>query len=238
MRQAQDSEIIRLSMDIREHRPIPFFSGNEVMVIPREEVTIGMMKWADQILTATNATRNDMNNKIRQYDGRGREPEVGDKVISLSNHWDIQDSSGESYLINGTIGYLNGIVSKENVNYPVYFARNFPRNIPICKSQFVSEIGENYGLLNIDYTDLTTGKPFLTSEQEYILYGVYKRNEKCPQLPLSFNYGYAITTHRAQGSEWDKILTIEEGFPFNAEDHTRWLYTAVTRGVSKLVLAR
>ena len=38
--------------------------------------------------------------------------------------------------------------------------------------------------------------------------------------------------------EWDKILVFEEGFPFNAEEHKRWLYTAATRAKEKLVIVR
>ena len=57
-------------------------------------------------------------------------------------------------------------------------------------------------------------------------------------MPIEFNYGYAITCHRSQGSQWDKVLVLEERFPFEAEDHKRWLYTAVTRAADKLVLVR
>ena len=57
-------------------------------------------------------------------------------------------------------------------------------------------------------------------------------------LPDSFAYGYAITCHKAQGSEWDKVLVLEEKFPFDKEEHKRWLYTAVTRAAEKLVLVR
>ena len=57
-------------------------------------------------------------------------------------------------------------------------------------------------------------------------------------LPFEFTYGYAITTHKAQGSEWDKVLVIEERFPFNKEEHARWLYTACTRAAEKLILIR
>ena len=42
-------------------------------------------------------------------------------------------------------------------------------------------------------------------------------------IPYEFTYGYAITTHRAQGSEWEKVLVIEEKFPFSKEEHARWL---------------
>ena len=238
MRQAQDSEIIRLSMDIREHRPIDYFKGSEVMVIPRHEVNTGMYEWADQILTATNAERYKINKTIRQIQGRGATPEPGDKVISLSNHWDIFSNDYEANLINGTIGYLGEDFEKIDVYYPLRCARDFPNPVPILKANFISEIGEEYDPLNIDYTALTTGKLFLSPQNEYDLFSAKKRNETLPQEPLEFNYGYAITVHRAQGSEWDKILVVEERFPFDVEEHTRWLYTAVTRAQSRLVLAR
>ena len=53
-----------------------------------------------------------------------------------------------------------------------------------------------------------------------------------------FAYAYAVTCHKAQGSEWDKVLVLEERFPFDEEEHARWLYTACTRAANKLVLVR
>ena len=43
---------------------------------------------------------------------------------------------------------------------------------------------------------------------------------------------------KVSGSEWDKVLVIEERFPFDKEEHKRWLYTACTRAAKKLVLVR
>ena len=43
---------------------------------------------------------------------------------------------------------------------------------------------------------------------------------------------------KVSGSEWDKVLIIEENFPFDKEEHKRWLYTAVTRAASKVVLVK
>lgn len=43
-----------------------------------------------------------------------------------------------------------------------------------------------------------------------------------------FDFGYAITTHKAQGSQWDKVLIRDESFIFRNNAH-RWLYTAITR---------
>lgn len=48
-----------------------------------------------------------------------------------------------------------------------------------------------------------------------------------------WDYGYCVTCHKSQGSEWDSVLVIEEVMP-NWE-YSRWAYTAVTRASKKLV---
>jgi exodeoxyribonuclease-5 len=55
-------------------------------------------------------------------------------------------------------------------------------------------------------------------------------------LPKEFDYGYCITCHKAQGSEYDKVLVFEEYL--KGSDHARWLYTAATRAKEKLVIVR
>jgi len=46
------------------------------------------------------------------------------------------------------------------------------------------------------------------------------------------DYGYAITCHKSQGSEWDKVLVIDEQCPL--WDAKRWRYTAITRAAKEL----
>jgi exodeoxyribonuclease V len=48
------------------------------------------------------------------------------------------------------------------------------------------------------------------------------------------DYAYAITCHKAQGSEFNKVMVINEGQYF--DDHNKWLYTAVTRARKKLYI--
>lgn len=51
-----------------------------------------------------------------------------------------------------------------------------------------------------------------------------------------FDYGYALTAHKAQGSEADRVVVIEERMPgVSDEYHARWLYTSITRAVTSLV---
>ena len=233
MRQAQDSEIIRLSMWIREGNLLENFQCNKqhVQVLNKNELVSGMYDWADQILCATNGTRNNINNYVRQMRGFGPEPQAGDKIISLNNHWEFFSKSGDWALTNGCIGTIKAY-GKDMVRFPRYISEK-----PIEYMLTDIEIEDNDSFLNIpiDYHYLTTGESALTGKQIYQI-----RNNKKIEIdpPYDFAYGYAITTHKAQGSEWSKVLVIEERFPFDKIEHRRWLYTAITRASQKLVVIK
>jgi exodeoxyribonuclease-5 len=50
-----------------------------------------------------------------------------------------------------------------------------------------------------------------------------------------FDYGYVLTVHKAQGSQWDDVVLFDESFAF--PDHSdRWLYTAITRAAKQLTV--
>lgn len=48
-----------------------------------------------------------------------------------------------------------------------------------------------------------------------------------------FDYGYALTCHKAQGSQWDNVLLFDESGAFR-EHRDRWLYTALTRAAERV----
>ena len=52
-----------------------------------------------------------------------------------------------------------------------------------------------------------------------------------------FDYGYALTVHKAQGSQWDNVLLFDESWCFRADKY-RWLYTGLTRGAKKVTVIR
>jgi exodeoxyribonuclease-5 len=52
-----------------------------------------------------------------------------------------------------------------------------------------------------------------------------------------FDYGYALTVHKAQGSQWDDVMLFDESFAFR-EHRARWLYTGVTRAAVRLTIVR
>ena len=121
MRQAQDSEIIRLSMHIREGNSLSQFqaAGEQVQIFEPEAVVDGMYDWADQILCATNVKRREINNFVRRQKGFGIEPSIGDKIISLKNHWDWSSNGGTWALTNGSIGSIKDMDKQEQVSLPL-----------------------------------------------------------------------------------------------------------------------
>lgn len=233
MRQAQDSEIIRLSMWVREGKPLAVFpaEGKQVQIYSPNQVVSGMYDWADQVLCATNATRNGINNFVREQKGFGPDPCEGDKIISLHNHWEDMSKFGGWALTNGCIGTIKGYWG-ENHYLPRYIKEGA---IKYMFTDIDLEDGDGFKDVPIDYKALTTGEPALDGRQRYLL---SKNKNFFLPAPYDFAYAYAITCHKAQGSEWDKVLMIEEGFPFSKDEHMRWVYTAVTRAKEKLVAVR
>jgi exodeoxyribonuclease-5 len=223
MRQAAESEIIRLSADIRTGKIIKPYKGSEINVVRQRDLCDGMFTWADQILCGKNITRHTMNNYYRnmRYGEDIPAPIVGDKVICLKNNWDKITATGDA-LVNGTIGTIEEIATYPN-----------PWLNPMCIIDFAPEtIDETdprdqvFHELLMDYKLITT-KEATVNKENFRMFPKQLR-------PEQFDYGYCITVHKSQGSEYDKVLVLEE--MLKRADHARWLYTAVTRASQKLTL--
>jgi exodeoxyribonuclease-5 len=232
MRQAKDSEIIRLSMWVREGKPLATFPQvrEQVQIFNKNEVSMGMYEWADQIICATNRNRNQINNLMRQARGFGPEPTSGDRVISLRNHWNDFSNSGTWALTNGAIGTIEDF-EKIDVRLPKPIAEN---PVTYLYANILLEDGDSFTRVPIDYKSIVDGTPALDGKQIYRL----RQWKKAPRPPYEFAYAYAITCHKSQGSQWDKVLAFEETFPFEDTEHARWVYTAVTRAAQKLVVIK
>lgn len=46
-----------------------------------------------------------------------------------------------------------------------------------------------------------------------------------------FDYGYALTVHKSQGSQWDNVLLFDE---WHGRERRQWLYTAITRAAERI----
>ena len=147
--------------------------------------------------------------------GADQEPLEGDKCICLKNDWNTIGSNDDP-LINGQIGVIKNIRITEMSPYG-----------KIIFADFLSDDGGVYKDLMIDYNLMVNGTSTITSEN-------WKKFAGWPK-PYQFAYAYAITCHKSQGSEFDKVLVYDEAFG-DVEQKRRWRYTAVTRSSNKLVV--
>jgi exodeoxyribonuclease-5 len=234
MRQAKESDIIVTSMNIREGKVITPFRGNDTQIVRSQDLVTGMYNWADEILTATNKTRIAINNFVRAEKGYpANNPVIGEKIICLKNNWDLVSQEKQDPLVNGSICTIDTMRLENRIYVNKKLHKRFKAEVLV--TDLITSSGDMIYNVPIDYKALCTGTKTFTPQEEYMITYAGK-GSKNPPLPIEFNYGYAITTHRAQGSQWDKVLVIEESFPYDKEEHRRWLYTAVTRATKKLTL--
>jgi exodeoxyribonuclease-5 len=67
-----------------------------------------------------------------------------------------------------------------------------------------------------------------TGEIESLEWALRKRHDE-------FDYGYVLTVHKSQGSQWDDVVLFDESFAF-PEHRARWLYTGITRAAKRLTI--
>ena len=216
MRQEEGSEIIDLSMMIRELNscyPIGY-KGKEVSIISKRDLTQDILLSVDQVICGKNITRRNLNSFMRRAiygDKYSNLPLNRDKIICLKNYCEFD-------LVNGEIGII--------VNPKVVRDRYIKNNV--VEADFNTGYSSYHGL-KMDKQLFEIGESCITESMR-------RRLEKC-ERPLEFDYGYAITCHKAQGSQWDSILIYDE-YLGDRENHRKWLYTAVTRACKKLIICK
>ena len=205
--------------------PIPYFAQNvlqngtkclspglqisdKINVLSKADITPELLKDYDVIICGTNKTRNNLNTYIRErIYGRTQEyPVIGDKLICRENDWTF--SVDDVYLINGLIGYVTDIDLESISDYTM-------------KIDFKPEFMDN------EFKNVTLDRIYMglsPNDKRFYRSNYHK-----------FEYGYAITCHLSQGSQYNRVLVFNESFG-TAEERRKWLYTAVTRAIDKVTI--
>jgi exodeoxyribonuclease-5 len=202
-RQAADSPIIRLATDIRQGRMPAMGKYGD------SEVQFGMGKdlvmGADQLLVGKNVTRKGANARAREIKGfTDPLPMPGDKLVCLRNN------RNEGFM-NGTVWH----VTATNTEYSGLEEQFFPPSF-VCDLKSEDDDREAKGV-QMHREHFIGG--------EIAEYAKRKSNE--------FDFGYALTCHKAQGSQWPHVVVCDESRIFG-ENRWRWLYTAVTRAAQRV----
>ena len=165
----------------------------------------------------------------------------GEKLMVVKNHY-LEGLEGTDYIANGDIGTLVWIRHFEE-RYGLHFA-------DACLA--FPDYGNQEVEMKVLLDTLSSDAPALGyAESQALWQGVWadydhihakkKRYEAVREDPffsaLQIKYAHAITTHKAQGGQWQCVFIDnpfwQEGF---TEDDVKWLYTALTRAVQQVYL--
>ncbi len=205
-RQAADNPIIRMSMEIREGGYLEYGRYDESIVIPKSEVDREAVVAADQVLVGRNKTRVDYNDRLRELKNLPRhEPVAGDRLVCLRNN-------PVKRLLNGQIWTAVDVKKRGGNRF----------SMDLIPDEDTGAMGKRAK------AHVVTHAAFFSGEEESLTWADRKRVDE-------FTFGYCLTVHKAQGSQWDKVYLFDESFVFR-DDRRRWLYTGVTRASEQITV--
>ena len=218
-RQAAESAVIRLATMARLGDPIPYGQHDEfAWKMSQCNVTAEMLLYGGQVICGLNATRFALNNAMRKAAGFNGGPlptGPGEKIISLKNDHGLG-------LLNGMFIELDGVESADD--------QRFRAMITTEEGEFIG--GSNGGgkshKLSI-YSGHFLDHQKLDPERD-------DRDWKIKRRLIEATFGWAITGHKAQGSQWENVIIIDDKWGRSREQRAQWLYTAITRAESGLVI--
>lgn len=221
------SDLIDLSDRIRKGYPIPSdFSSPHIRSFNYNNIDWEWLKSdtnSEIIITGTNKTRNYINEAVRKSRGYPCDcPIVGDKLIITKNIY--SKMSQDTIMFNGQFARIESMSWNESSHVDALHC-----------SLALEGIGFPIKNVVLNLAKLTEGTTAFPYKGDADLGNI---TQKKGLIYSEANYGYSITCHKAQGSEWDSVLVFDDGFPFKEEEHARWLYTAITRTSNKIGYCR
>ena len=207
MRQNMNNVIITLSQRAKNNQPIHNGWYGNVYVIYDDELTDDMIKKSQIVICGKNATRDEFNNHVRHNLLGYHEslPQYGERLVCRKNNWNI-DVGG----INLTNGLLGNVV-------------NFPDATGVDRKVNTFRIDFKPDLINLPFLDIECDYRYLTANsanRNLIKNSAYSFGNK-------FEFGYAITTHMSQGSEFGNGIYFEEFL--NKDINNKLNYVGLTR---------
>jgi len=223
-RQAENSPIISLSKFVRNCGYIPFGFHSK---ISKDSFKL---KWDDPAckkiwnsidfsgndvinICGFNQTRVNINNMIRtKLEYKTEYPYTNERIICLKNN-------RETHVMNGQLGTL------------IWMTPNTKNTYRMTVS--LDGFSEDY------YEGVVYDGCFGQVSYE----DIYQKKDKKLLKEIGddtldyFDFGYCISVHKSQGSEFDKVVLFEQRTKhWDDEYYTKWLYTAVTRASKKLMV--
>lgn len=207
-RQAADSPIIAMATKVRMGERLDLGTYGNCRVIDQPQMSPEDALRADQLLVGRNKTRHSSNRRMRSLLGRG----TNDYPV-VGDKLVCLRNNHEKGLLNGALWYVEG----------------------------VGAITEDRVYMTVSAESDLEGQPGTELEVEAHTHYFEGRDESLPwwerKEAEEFDYGYAMTVHKAQGSQWDEVVLFDEAWCFR-QDRDRWLYTGITRAAETLTVVK
>ncbi|MBI5852954.1 MAG: AAA family ATPase [Planctomycetes bacterium] len=225
-RQAEGNPIIRLSADVRAGAgPMdgverdPRLRRERVHDDADERALLRTLlhtpadAWSTAILCSTNRARVRRNELVREGLGLPGRLARDDVVLCLRNAY-----FGEHLLANGARGVVEDVIDDDDEPWHWRARIRHPDDACLVDGFVLREqIAREHTL------DAYGALPFEPRSWD--------------EVGLLYDHGYALTVHKAQGSQFRRVvLFLERPGPMDDGSWRRWLYTGITRAVDELVL--
>ncbi|HUX96259.1 MAG TPA: AAA family ATPase [Bacteroidales bacterium] len=260
LRQSESSGVLmnatRIRLQIAEddlvHPSIDCINFNDIRRITGEELideisaAYGSCSLEGTIIVVnSNKMANRYNQGIRnRIFFREEEVSPGDMVMVVKNNYFIleEEDDGAGFIANGDIAEVRKIRKYEE-RYGFRFADmvlKFPDYDLEVESKVMLDVlsldtpalpadknKELYQNILADYLHIRTRRKQYTAVREDPYFNA-----------LQIKFAYAVTCHKAQGGQWERVF-IDQGM-FNRNeisiDYLRWFYTALTRSTDRIYL--
>lgn len=227
-RQALDSHVIKAATMVRGGSGPHQLVGLLRCITPDKLPQEAAQAWSRgaAILVHTNKLRSALNTWIRKKNGLGGDLSDGEPLLVLQNNYDIDRYNGETIRFDGWTSKHSGasVRGLDARNHNVSFGLgqvDGGTEVVLSQDQVGGQLD---GTVSPSFMKRAAQRLF----GEYIEVGDYTVYKGPPYLHV--NYGYALTTHKAQGSEYDEALVVvEPTIKMNTEEGRRHFYTSLTR---------
>lgn len=252
VRQALDSPIIRAATFVRDGAVDRGLSQLTEVAQPRiveiaSKVCAGP---SGAVLVHRNASRQQLNVMIRETFGWAGLPlQRGERIMCLKNDYLLGVMNGQTLLFEGFLtpmtqvavavpkfskkpGGMHTFVGALVDGMKVVICLEVLLGVETADYQQLAEAAEDFA------TDYKYGRSYTTAyETTDARIETVQRFVPAPYLHAVL--GWAVTTHKMQGSEADDVLfMLEPSVRLHEEDGRRWLYTAITRAKVQCRYAR
>lgn len=230
-RQGENSNILAASMKVRRGKPIPVGDYGDLVVHGDQYPTRKSLIYFSgidtdrQVICGYNKTRTRFNNLIRDELGFDTKlPMVGEKIICLMNNYDESVVNGEQFIVT-TAPYYPDVVTDPNekgwLRYSGYRAKS------------ATDLPDGVRMMKVRVRPAwdATAAPREVSFNPHCFDADPNLRALASTYKGAFDFGYVITAHKSQGSEWEEVLVLQEPVP---DTEPNWSYTAITRA-SKLL---